>query len=95
MGEAHREGAGPVTDIVEDLRLLQSGAAWVCGETAATLEDAADEIERLREAAEQALWHLGNDADRAAIHARGRSWETDQEKANAMLRAALEEPGHD
>jgi hypothetical protein len=37
-----------MTDIVEDLRLLQSGAAWVCGETAATLEDAAHEIERLR-----------------------------------------------
>jgi cell division protein FtsB len=39
-----------MTDIVEDLRLLQSGATWVCGETAATLEDAADEIERLRAA---------------------------------------------
>jgi hypothetical protein len=37
-------------DIVERLRMLQSGAAWVCGETAATLDDAADEIERLREA---------------------------------------------
>lgn len=38
-----------MTDIVEQLRDLQSGAQWVCGETAATLEDAADEIERLRE----------------------------------------------
>jgi hypothetical protein len=38
-----------MTDIVERLRLLQSGAAWVCGATAATLEDAADEIERLQE----------------------------------------------
>jgi hypothetical protein len=37
-----------MSDIVERLHLLQSGAAWVCGETAATLEDAADEIERLR-----------------------------------------------
>ena len=37
-----------MTRIVERLRLLQSGAAWVCGETAATLEDAADEIERLQ-----------------------------------------------
>ncbi len=37
-------------DIVEELRGLQTGAAWVCGQTAATLEDAADEIERLREA---------------------------------------------
>jgi hypothetical protein len=37
-----------MSDIVEQLRMLQTGAAWVCGETAATLEDAADEIERLR-----------------------------------------------
>ena len=37
-----------MTDIVEELRGLQSGAQWVCGQTAATLEDAADEIERLR-----------------------------------------------
>lgn len=39
-----------MTDIVEQLRDLQSGAQWVCGETAATLEDAADEIQRLRAA---------------------------------------------
>jgi hypothetical protein len=37
-----------MADIVEQLRLLQTGAAWVCGETAATLEQAAAEIERLR-----------------------------------------------
>jgi hypothetical protein len=37
-----------MTDIVERLRLLQSGAAWYCEETSATLDDAADEIERLR-----------------------------------------------
>ena len=36
------------SDIVERLHLLQSGAAWYCEETAATLEDAADEIGRLR-----------------------------------------------
>ena len=39
-----------MTAIVEQLRDLQSGAQWVCGETAATLSDAADEIERLRAA---------------------------------------------
>ena len=39
-----------MSDIVEELRLLQSGAQWACGQTAATLGDAADEIERLREA---------------------------------------------
>lgn len=32
------------------LRLLASGASWQCQETAALLEDAADEIERLRAA---------------------------------------------
>ena len=38
-----------MTDIVERLRLLQSGVRWACGaRTAATLEEAADEIERLR-----------------------------------------------
>ena len=37
-----------MTDIVERLRLLESGARWMCAETADTLEDAADEIERLR-----------------------------------------------
>ena len=37
-----------MTDIIDRLRLLQSGAAWVCRETAATLEDAADEIDRLQ-----------------------------------------------
>lgn len=37
-----------MSDIVEELRLLQSGAQWACGQTAATLEQAADEIERLR-----------------------------------------------
>jgi hypothetical protein len=37
-----------MSDIVEDLRLLQSGAQWACGQTAATLEDAAAEIERMR-----------------------------------------------
>jgi hypothetical protein len=35
--------------------LLQSGAAWVCGETAAALEDAADEIERLRAERDEAV----------------------------------------
>lgn len=35
------------TDHAGALRLLASGAAWQCGETATMLEDAADEIERL------------------------------------------------
>ena len=37
-----------MTDIVERLHLLKSCAAWYCEETSATLDDAADEIERLR-----------------------------------------------
>jgi hypothetical protein len=43
-----------MSDIVEELRLLQSGAQWACGQTAATLEEAADEIERLRAERDQA-----------------------------------------
>jgi len=35
------------TDHAGALRLLASGAAWQCGETATMLEDAADEINRL------------------------------------------------
>ena len=44
-----------MTDIVERLRLLESGARWMCNETADTLEDAADEIERLRAEREEAI----------------------------------------
>jgi hypothetical protein len=44
-----------MSDVVERLHLLKSGAAWYCEETTATLEDAADEIERLRAAESVAL----------------------------------------
>lgn len=44
-----------MTDIVEQQRDLQSGAQWACGETAATLGQAADDIERLREVLRRAL----------------------------------------
>jgi hypothetical protein len=37
-------------NIVEELRLLQSGAAWVDIETAAILEEAAEKIERMEDA---------------------------------------------
>lgn len=37
-----------MSDIVDELRLMQDGAQWACGATAATLGQAADEIERLR-----------------------------------------------
>ena len=39
-----------MTNIVNDLRLLESGARWVDTAAADTLERAADEIERLRDA---------------------------------------------
>lgn len=42
MSERHQ-----TTDHAGALRLLASGAAWQCCETATMLEDAADEIERL------------------------------------------------
>jgi hypothetical protein len=45
-------GVADMKDIVEELRLLQSGAQWACGQTADTLEQAADEIERLTQALE-------------------------------------------
>jgi hypothetical protein len=45
-----------MSDIVERLRLLQSGVQWACGaRTAATLEEAADEIERLRAERDEAV----------------------------------------
>jgi phage shock protein A len=37
-----------VSDIVDELRLMRDGAQWACGATAATLSQAADEIEWLR-----------------------------------------------
>lgn len=55
----------PKTDIVERLRLLESGARWMCNETAGTLEDAADEIERLREEGAEAAVMSNRANDRA------------------------------
>jgi hypothetical protein len=42
-----KQAVQATTDHAGALRLLASGAAWQCGETATMLEDAADEIERL------------------------------------------------
>lgn len=44
-----------MSDVVEDLRLLQEGAQWACGATAATLGEAADEIVQLRGTLRRAL----------------------------------------
>lgn len=44
-----------MADVVEDLRLLQEGAQWACGATAATLGEAADEIVQLRGTLRRAL----------------------------------------
>jgi hypothetical protein len=70
-----------MTDIVERLRLLKSGAAWYCDETEATLEDAADEIERLQKALRQILQQCADYEWRVNI------------AATAL--AALKETGHD
>jgi hypothetical protein len=81
-----------MSDIVERLHLLQSGAAWVCGETAATLEDAADEIERLlaerdrlREVVRKVRDELGGSGQTHASLL----------CAFNIAYAALKEPGHD
>lgn len=47
------------TDHAGALRLLASGAAWQCGETAQMLEDAADELERLRAALRDVIANAG------------------------------------
>jgi hypothetical protein len=46
-----------------------------------------------REAMTQALWHLGNDGDRAIIVDRGEGWKTDIDGAASLLRAALAAAG--
>ena len=50
-------------------------------------------VTRLREAAEQALWHMGNDADRNAMVEAGRGWKTSADECADMLRASIAE-GH-
>lgn len=37
----------------------------------------------------QALWHLGNDDDRAAIHATGQGWLTSRQEAAEIVRVAI------
>jgi hypothetical protein len=83
-----------MTDIVEQLRMLQTGAAWVCGETAATLEDAADEIERMREALRE-IARLGSlVANDLQGRVEGGKVMAVQRMADTA-RAALKETGHD
>lgn len=62
-----------VADIVEDLRLLHSGAQWADKATADTLEEAANEIERLRgvisslgrvDDLRKAAWYIGREIAR-------------------------------
>jgi chromosome segregation ATPase len=79
-----------MSDIVEDLRLLQSGAQWACGQTAATLEQAADEIERLRAELDeaQAEANAGRQAEHDADVER-RAVESERDRLREALRAAL------
>ncbi len=75
-----------MSDVVERLHMLKSGAAWYCEETTATLEDAADEIERLREA----LREIAGVMTGPTLHA------TDMaERMHGLARAALKETGHE
>jgi hypothetical protein len=99
-----------MTDIVERLHMLQSGAAWYCEETTATLEDAADEIERLlaeRDLLREALrtiaargcetFHI-NPIGGGNICVEGGdrfAHERDVVAVFDMVRAALKETGHE
>lgn len=48
------------------------------------------ENEQLRHAVEQALWHLGSDADRTLLCIGGKGWKTSKWEAADLARAALE-----
>ena len=87
-----------MTDIVERLRLLESGARWICNETADTLEDAADEIERLRRIINtihpQMQARIDKlEAELAEAIERGNDWCDQAQKARAALRGVLEIEG--
>jgi hypothetical protein len=51
------------------------------------------EVERLREAAEDALWFIGTEYDRVGLHKAGKSWRSTKDGAAYKLRAALKEDG--
>jgi hypothetical protein len=82
-----------MSDIVERLHMLKSGAAWYCEETTATLEDAADEIERLlaeRDRLREALTKIAGVMTGPTLHA------TDMaERMHGLARVALKETGHE
>ena len=94
-----------MTNIVNDLRLLESGARWVDSATADVLERAADEIERLREMNKRlmaAVWMVGNmdtDHDKCAWWATfDPLWKEVAQEPRVQEwadRAALKEMGHE
>jgi hypothetical protein len=55
----------------------------------AEVERLRGDAEKLRWAAEDALWHIGNDNDRASLHDAGKSWRTTRAEAAVNLRAAI------
>jgi len=79
-----------MTDIVERLRLQKSCAAWYCEETTATLEDAADDIERLRAERDeaQAEANAGRQAEHDADVER-RAVESERDRLREALRIAI------
>lgn len=66
-----------MSDIVDELRLMHDGAQWACGATAATLGQAADEIEWLRKERDRLA------ADLAKAHKDILPWIEDVGRLNA------------
>jgi hypothetical protein len=77
---------------------LRERALWLRDESApindrcsiaAHLEAAAKEIEELREACIEGLWHFGTDRDRMRIIKSGMGWNTEMDEAVQMMRDAF------
>jgi hypothetical protein len=79
--------------IVERLQRAIDDEPFMLGGEHDLLRDALAEIERLREGAEDALWFLGTEYDRAGLHKAGKSWRSTKDGAADKLRAALKEDG--
>jgi hypothetical protein len=79
--------------IVERLQRAIDDEPFMLGGEHDLLRDALAEIERLREAAKDALWHLGSYSDRSSLHDAGKSWPITRDETAEKLRAALKEDG--
>jgi hypothetical protein len=86
--------------IVERLQRAIDDEPFMLGGEHDLLRDALAEVERLREtnerlreAAEDALWFIGTEYDRVGLHKAGKSWRSTKDGAAYKLRAALKEDG--